>query len=117
MPEQHLPAPCGLDCAACDIFKAAQDPGAAVQLAASWRSWSPDAQPEWFRCKGCRGERSLRWCEDCRIAGCCDEKAIEDCSRCADFPCKDYTDWIGPYAHHQAAYERLKDKAAARAGG
>ena len=35
MPEQQLPAPCGLDCATCDIFKAALDNEFTVQLAES----------------------------------------------------------------------------------
>jgi len=110
MPDQPLSAPCGLDCAACDIFQAAQNPDVATQLAESWRSWEPNAQPEWFRCQGCHGERSLRWCEDCHIAGCCEEKGIVDCSGCTNFPCQQYLDWVGPYPHHQAAFERLKQQ-------
>jgi hypothetical protein len=115
MPDQQLLAPCGIDCTACDIFKAAQDREFAVRLAETWRSGNPNVQPEWFRCQGCRGDRSLRWSEDCHIAGCCEEKAIADCSCCTDFPCQPYLDWIDPYPHHQAAYERLKEMAAQRA--
>lgn len=108
MTDQQLPAPCGLDCAACDAYRAAQDPAIAVRLAEEWRSRNPDAVPEWFRCQGCHGDRTLRWCEECTIADCCEKKALPDCSHCADFPCQPYHDWVGPYAHHQAAYERLK---------
>ena len=114
MTTHPLPAPCGLDCAACDIFQAARDPAAAERLAAAWRSWNPEAKPEWFRCQGCKGDPAVRWCEDCRLAACCSEKQLQDCSLCADFPCPTYHDWIGPYAHHQAAFERLQARAAAR---
>jgi hypothetical protein len=102
-------APCGIDCAACDIYQAANDPAKAVALAEQWKSWQPDAQPDWFKCQGCRADRGLCWSEDCRIYACCAERNLHDCGQCADFPCADYQAWIGPYPHHQAAYARLQE--------
>jgi hypothetical protein len=108
MSNQQMLAPCGIDCATCDIYVAAHDPEAARRLADTWKSrGSSEAKPEWFRCQGCRGDRSVRWCGDCKIADCCEEKARQNCSQCADFPCETYQNWIGKWQHHRAAYERL----------
>ncbi len=57
MTDAHWFAPCGLDCAVCDIYLAAQRPEAALRLAEQWHGWNPDAKPEWFRCQGCCGDR------------------------------------------------------------
>jgi hypothetical protein len=117
MPDQQLFAPCGIDCEACNIFKAAKDPEFAVQVAQTWREWNPNAKPEWFRCQGCRADSSLRWCEDCVIGKCCETKGYTDYSFCSDFPCQPYLDWIGGYPHHQAAFERLTQAARERTSG
>ena len=108
MSEQCAMAYCGIECSTCDIYLAAQDPEAAQRLADVWKSrGNANAKPEWFRCQGCRGDRSVRWTDDCKIAGCCEEKELQDCSQCADFPCETYRNWIGNWQHHRAAYERL----------
>ncbi len=110
MATDPMRAPCGIDCSACDIYIAAHDPAAAERLAQVWRDrGSVNAKAEWFRCQGCRGDRSLCWCDDCGLYACAvQEKGLDLCSQCDEFPCQKYTDWIGPYAHHIAAFEWLK---------
>lgn len=100
---------CGIDCSECAIYKAANDPEGAVRLAESWRAGGhPEAKPEWFRCQGCHGDRSLRWTENCQIASCCDEKGLQNCGECDEFPCSPYEKWAESPEHHRLAYERLK---------
>ena len=102
-------APCGLDCSACAIYIAAHDPEAAERLAKQWRQGiSEKAKAEWFRCQGCRGDKSVRWCDDCKIAECAEERGLEFCSQCDDFPCVLLLVWAEEPEPHRIAFERLK---------
>lgn len=99
---------CGIDCATCSIYLAAQDTEAARRLAEAWQAaGTPDAQPDWFKCQGCRGERSACWSDNCELRSCCTDRGLTHCGQCGDFPCATYLAWIGPYPHHRAAYEKL----------
>ena len=84
-------APCGIDCSQCEIFKAANDPQLAEETAKRWcESWQPKADASWFVCRGCRVDRSLCWTDDCRIYACCvEERGLDSCSICGDFPCEE----------------------------
>jgi len=102
-------AVCGIDCTACDIYRAVQSPEAAEKLAASWRAGgNTQVTADWFKCKGCFSDRTDCWCDDCKIYVCSAGKGLENCSQCADFPCDTYQAWIGPYTHHRKALERLQ---------
>src|SRR5512146_1124451 len=102
-------APCGLDCSRCRSFIAAHNPEAARQLAEEWRSGGQaKAEPGWFRCQGCRGERSVRWCEDCQIADCTASRGLHNCSQCEALPCGALTAWAAGDDQHAHALERLK---------
>jgi hypothetical protein len=104
-------APCGIDCATCQIFIAANDPQQAERLAESWRAGGrPQSKAEWFQCQGCRGDEAKLWSEDCLIRKCCmDEKGLESCSQCEDFPCETLERWTARPEHHAAAFKRLKE--------
>jgi hypothetical protein len=110
MTNDTMRAPCGIDCAACAIHIAAQDPVAAEKLAEEWCAGGMEkAEAGWFVCRGCRGDRSLCWCDDCGIYACAvEQRGLDFCSQCGEFPCRTYLDWIGPAPHHQAAFEWLK---------
>lgn len=100
---------CGIDCSTCDIYVAAHDPAAARQLAARWRANGvTEAQPDWFQCEGCRGDRSVCWSGDCKLYACCTERGKSFCDECDGFPCATYIEWADAYPHHRAAYERLQ---------
>ena len=111
-------APCGIDCGVCPILRAAQDPKEAERLAEGWRAaGQPKAEPGWFRCQGCRGERSLCWTENCQIYACCvEEKGLDFCSQCDDFACEKLLAWVGADPHHAAALARLKEMRAEAEG-
>lgn len=110
MCSDSMMAPCGIDCSQCDIYKAANDPEFAQKLAAQWReTWMPKAQADWFKCHGCVADHSLCWSEDCRIYKCCVEnRKLDSCSHCDDFPCEELEKWAAEYPNHQHAFEELK---------
>jgi hypothetical protein len=102
---------CGLDCEACPIFKAANDPHFAEELASEWRNAGhPKAQAGWFKCQGCHGDDALVWSEDCAIRKCCrHDRKLENCSFCPEFPCELLSRFESDgLAHHRAAVENLR---------
>ncbi len=106
----EMRAPCGIDCTTCSIYQAANDPAKAACLAEEWKkTWLPDVTPEWFVCQGCRADRSLCWSGDCSIHACCvEQKGLDLCSQCDEFPCAKIEEWGAKPAHHVAAFEWLK---------
>jgi hypothetical protein len=109
--EKPMIAACGLDCAnECGIFRAPRDPSVAQGLAEHFRSQGySDAEPGWFHCDGCKGDRTKHWSADCWILKCCvDDKGLEYCSQCADFPCRKLEDWAAQGNRYARALDRLK---------
>ena len=109
-------AVCGLDCAQCNIYRAAHDPALARRLTEAFKARGrADAVPEWFKCSTCRGERSECWSDSCWIRECCvDERGLEDCSHCAEFPCDRLSEWASGSERYAAAIERLRGLARSR---
>ena len=105
-------AACGMDCDACPILRAANDRNYAEKLAEDWRkNGYPKAEADWFKCQGCHGPKSLVWTEYCKIRKCCiEEKKLENCSSCKEFPCKLITKFENDgNSNHKFAVERLKN--------
>ena len=89
-------AVCGLDCAnECGIYRCPHDPELADEHARSFReNGFPDAEPGWFHCGGCRGDRSQHWSADCTILNCCvGTRHLQSCSQCGEFPCHNLEAW------------------------
>ena len=91
--ETAMLAPCGIDCAQCDVLARGE-------------------------CAGCRGDRRHQWSGDCGLRTCCtDTKHLTLCSQCGEFPCQQFREWAAAYPHHGAALERLKQMRQAEAAG
>ncbi len=78
-----MTAPCGIDCAECQCAKAAESP----ELMAYLTGRGIDASR--LPCPGCR--ESAGMCpaigEECETYGCVQEKGVDFCFECGDFPC------------------------------
>ena len=92
---REMTAPCGLDCFNCPVFLANDDEKIRAMVAAKM-----GISPEQAVCKGCRGEKGK--CPiiplPCHVYPCAEEKGLESCADCADFPC----DHLHPYADRAA---------------
>lgn len=108
-------APCGIDCSACDIHRAKDNP----ELMAEVLDWfkterKKEFSAEQIRCDGCLGERSRHWSPECWILRCVvEEHHHESCSECEEFPCERLEKWGRSSAGYSKALARLK---AMRAG-
>ncbi len=102
-------APCGLDCSACDIFRAPDVPEIRERLT-SWfkhNGW-PQAEESWFHCCGCPpADKNDHWSADCAIMLCAQAKGVRYCSECSEFICSKLQEWANSGAKYQRALETL----------
>jgi len=104
-------APCGIDCAKCDIFAATDDPTIAQHIS-DWfkKEMNKDIDPKDITCAGCREDRDKHWSPDCWILKCCvDDKGLQYCFQCGEFPCDKLVEWSQSDTGYDKALQRLKD--------
>ena len=107
--DKEMIAVCGLECHKCDILQATNDPKMA-QETVDWfkRELSRDVKLEDVRCMGCKEDRSRHWSADCWILQCCvDQKGLEYCYQCGEFPCQKLTEWSKTSKRYGEALDRL----------
>ena len=83
---------CGMDCTACDAYKATinNDDKMKASVARQWTIMSgAPVEARHINCLGCRGGGAkTHFCEAlCEIRRCCLNKEIEHCGLCDVFPC------------------------------
>ncbi len=112
-------APCGLDCDGCNIFRSSFDIAAAESLVKWFKSqgWIGEKEGaiELMKkgpfCNGCQGDRSVLWSDNCSILTCCvDDKKLDTCSECDNFPCNNLEKWADDGEHHRIALSVLKQQ-------
>ena len=104
-------AACGLNCTECDI-RLATDDSEIAQQTADWfdRELGIKLKVEDIRCEGCKGDRARHWSADCWILRCCvDDKGLEFCYECEDFPCQQLNEWASGSERYSDALERLRE--------
>ena len=93
MDYRQMTAPCGLDCFNCPVYLAREDEGLRTKI-----SQNMGIPAEQASCQGCRNEKgtipSFNMTEPCSVYKCTEEKGIDFCYDCSDFPC----DHLHPYA-------------------
>jgi hypothetical protein len=79
-------ARCGLYCGVCAVLIADRDDNEKFKekLLGVYGLSSTDQ----VRCKGCLSDDRFLYCDACPIRDCCDDKGIEGCHQCDDWPCK-----------------------------
>lgn len=79
-------APCGVYCAGCVVYKASNNPELAEAISENMGISKEEAQ-----CKGCRAENGdisvLPIEEKCPTYTCVNDKGLDFCSECEDYPC------------------------------
>ena len=88
---RQMTPPCGLPCFRCAFYFASKNPKLQVLMSETY------AIPmEHAACKGCRNEggKCSHLPMECRLYPCAEDKGIEFCYQCSDFPC----DYLHPYA-------------------
>jgi hypothetical protein len=115
--EQHIAA-CGLDCGACPFPHIHESLENAQKWVGQFREWKVIGENEGAEeimakgpyCINCHGDRTKHWSANCWILKCCvDEKGLDNCSQCDEFPCDRLTEWSKEHEAYGKALERLKN--------
>lgn len=104
-------AACGIECFKCDMLQASNDRKMAEYIA-DWfkKERNEVVKPEDIHCSGCKGDRTKHWSPDCWILKCCmDDKGLEFCCECNEFPCAKLVEWSKTNKGYEAALNRLKE--------
>ena len=81
--KRQLTAPCGLDCFHCEIF----EDNITEEMKRMFAS-KMGKDPEEVACRGCQAEKGCRHLgQPCATLECVDEKGLEFCFECGEFPC------------------------------
>lgn len=112
-------AVCGLICSACNIYQASHGDIKAAEGLANWfkdMGWmDKDKTVEDFvamgpHCTGCLGSRDTHWSNKCWILKCCvDDKGLDSCAKCEEFPCEKLVEWAAQNERYTAALKRLRE--------
>lgn len=92
---------CTLDCSGCPLFKTENKNYSLKEKESIARNWSElmgvEISTDELHCEGCKSGNLFVHCVECRFRDCCEEKGVEFCSDCEDYPCTDisnFTQWF-----------------------
>lgn len=88
---EHI-APCGLYCGVCRIHYATQENDLAylerlMKIYARRFPGIASVSPDELFCDGCLSARRFPFCQECSIRECTQQKGVQGCHECVDFPC------------------------------
>jgi predicted RNA-binding Zn-ribbon protein involved in translation (DUF1610 family) len=89
MEDYRYDAYCGLYCGACEIINAETEQDK-ERVAKMWCSTTDQVD-----CKGCKTDTLFIHCGNCKIRNCAQEKKVEFCFECNDYPCAIYEEGKG----------------------
>lgn len=103
---------CGLDCAHCDAYMAAQEDSNArrEKTAQKWsKMYKADIKPEQIDCDGCKSNGvKFFHCNVCEIRRCCVSRNVDHCAACQDYVCETLAKFIQMAPEAGRALERLR---------
>ena len=106
----NLISVCGLNCGECEIYLAPNNHEIAKRLVKRFDGLWDDVKTSDFHCSTCRGDRSKCWTEECWIRECCIEnKKLDFCFECKEFPCKKIIEWSKQSENYAEALQNLKN--------
>ncbi|MBP7583425.1 MAG: DUF3795 domain-containing protein [Spirochaetes bacterium] len=104
---------CGLDCAACPVYRATQkdDDAKRAKVAGAWsRLFGYEFKIADINCDGCAKTdgRLFGHCTRCAVRQCGMEKRLENCAHCGDYACEKLTGLLATIPN-PAAKENLEE--------
>jgi hypothetical protein len=100
---------CGINCGECNIYLAPNNPQIAVKLVELFNGKWEKVKAEDFHCETCRKLVDKCWTEECWIRNCCQEKKLEYCFECEEFPCYKLKEWSRTNKRYKQAFQTLKN--------
>jgi hypothetical protein len=113
---ERMTAVCGLDCATCEAYLAAQadDEAAKERVAAKWREEykAPGIDPSYVTCDGCLTfeGRLGGHCYECELRACGVERGVPNCGNCPDYDsCEKLAEFIKFVPHVRATLDEIRE--------
>ncbi len=87
-----LLAPCGIDCAECEAYKATQENNLEDlrEIAVKWtEQYRTELTPDNIKCDGCLAQTDRNGCYSkmCSVRRCATSKKVTNCANCRDYGC------------------------------
>lgn len=93
---------CGLYCGACDVFIANMN----SKVEALAQAWKMDLNQ--LKCHGCKSTVNAIYCMDCDIKKCAQNRDIEYCFQCEEYPCSRLVAFRNDeHPHHSIVLQNL----------
>ncbi len=93
--EKRFAAVCGLYCEACRWFIATTEDPTRLKILAAEAHYTEEES----RCYGCRSEKRLPYCANCKMHACAAERGIDFCGECDEYPCEELKQFQSEKAH------------------
>lgn len=78
---------CGYDCNKCPVYLATFNQNLA-KLKEILKNNDANKTIDDLGCMGCKSGLINHMCDSCTVKKCCEDKNIESCGECKDFPCR-----------------------------
>jgi len=102
-PNLRMSAVCGLFCPGCSVYIGTrEDPERLKLIAARWNIPVEEA-----RCDGCRSDRRFVYCQTCQMVTCADERGLEFCGECDEYPCEKLKEFQAEMPHRIDLWDDL----------
>ena len=104
---------CGIICSDCPTFLATQkdDDEERRRVAELWtRQYGKEYRREDINCDGCltKGPRVFSYCKICKIRGGGQEKRVENCAYCAEYPCEKLSKLFDEYSKAKDVLDNIR---------
>jgi hypothetical protein len=98
---KQFAAACGLFCPGCSLYIATtEDPERLKRIAGMFGIPEEEA-----KCLGCRSEVRGPYCRTCHMLACADEKGLEFCAECPEYPCEELKEFQAAMPHRADLFE------------
>jgi len=105
---REFAAVCGLFCPGCTLYiGSTEEPERLARTAGRFGVSIEEA-----RCHGCGSDVKSFYCKTCDIVKCAEEKSVEFCALCVDYPCQMLKDFQAQLPHRAELFEdgdRIRD--------
>ncbi len=95
---ERLIGACGIICTECAAYKAtkANNDELRAKTAKEWsKMYNAEIKAEHINCEGCMADGvKLGHCNECKMRACVVSKGYQNCSECAEYPCKMMEEFI-----------------------
>lgn len=102
---EQITAFCGLVCTECGAYIATRENDTEKLKALALEWYGVENDPTYCICEGCITEgRKSKWCGECAVRACAQERDVINCAHCDDYGCETLTAF---FAHAPNAKENL----------